>query len=222
MNPAAIADILRPSERGRETVVKRYLRLGLLRLVFQVLRRISPRREIGGVEVLLLGSPQDPTRSLETVSQAIAFVQRVDERRWFLMSTHFRRIGVVEFGGSQFIPGLCACILARETLKKGPIHTAGVMVHELAHARLFACGFSYTPPTRARQEAICVRDAVRFLNRVAESQPVAAVYAAHAEESFGAKDPWYAEGRMEKDRKNVMTAYGVPSWLQKLRAWLLE
>lgn len=202
--------------------MKRTLRRGMLRLTFQVLRRVSPRKEVAGVEILLLGSPPNPSGCFDTVAEAIACVQRLDARRWSLMAAHFKGIGVVQHGASQFIPGLSACILSTATLGKGPVHSAAVMVHELAHARLFACGFSYAPATRGREEMICVREAVRFLNRAPEGRPVAEAYAVQAAREFAAPLPWYAEPSRQQERKNTMTFYGVPRWLQKLRIWLME
>lgn len=181
--------------------MKRILRRGMLRLVFQVLRRVSPRQEIAGVEVLLIGSPPDASGSLAVVAQAIACVQRLDARRWSLMARHFKRIGIAEYGNSQFIPGLSACILATATLEKGAVHTAGVMVHELAHARLFACGFSYHLRTR--------RDPVPEAR--AGGGAAAEAYATQAARAFKAQEPWYSEPRLQQYRKDAMTFYGVPA-----------
>lgn len=174
---------------------------------------LCPRRRVAGVTLVddcvdQHESGEEPLDRLESVWK---LMRDIDPRRARLVQRHVDKISIDLIPGlaGQWHHNLRRCRISLNVLMKYPLETtASIIVHEITHARLLACGIGYGQSLRSRVERACDREQIRFLNRVPGAIETASAYEARLGHDGPTDDElveyWVAELRALKISEPVI------------------
>lgn len=138
-----------------------------LPLKFRLNLFMTERRLVDGIRLAVSGGKL----ALDRIEEALGLIKRHEPMRFRRMKKDVDLIGV------WLLPGPLGCFdtTARASIIDGrfvlddvttPAMIASVIVHEACHARLEALGIDYSEDRRARIEALCKRQELRFAARL--------------------------------------------------------
>jgi hypothetical protein len=190
-------------------------------------RAVSRRWELHGVRVwYFMPLAEDARIVTERITRALALIAAHDPRQLELVRRHSAGIIVMDHPmlRGSWESGARLVRLAERFLlsdKATPARIATTVVHEVAHARLEARGFAYTPNRRHRIEAICYRAGAAFARRLPEGETLAEEGALLAQSAVASgPERWSPRAQVERDMR-AMEILGVPAWLRRALRWYL-
>lgn len=119
--------------------------------------------------IMIHADPNDGSfeRVYERIAEARRLLERIDPARSRRVRELLGHILVRPNAWSAFFAGTDTCLLDRDLLEsRSDAYIASVLVHEATHARLDRRGIAYTPRSRGRIEATCIREQNAFLDRL--------------------------------------------------------
>jgi HEXXH motif-containing protein len=176
--------------------LQRALGLAVRPALFAVMRALSQRRELHGVEVWAMADTADDGPLFDRVAEALRLIRESDPLRFARVRRYLRRIIVLDNEAALHIPDIGACALGKNAvLSVSSSRLAASIVHEATHARLRAAGVLVEPRTLEREEVLCVQEAVSFLEKVpggaGEAERMRALLASELESGR----PWFLARR---------------------------
>lgn len=199
--------------------VAKALEVVLLPLRGLMLRAVSRLYRAGNVNELELvdlsttGISTDMIRNRLTA--AMATIQQYDPRRARRLNKDLRRFLVTDAEGGEFVPAIYACVLSSSFIARAnPDELATLIVHEGAHARLWANGIRYSGSLRERIERRCVHEEIEFASRLPSAKEL--VEGAQARLSR----TWWTEQNELERRLRQLKQLGRPNWYLRVYRWV--
>jgi hypothetical protein len=190
-------------------MIQRALR-GLRKVLTALDLRSSASVTMHGITVFNTSDRCDADTVFSSVDVALNTLKKFDRRRLGVAQQHLRRIVVAAQSTNAYWRHAHACVLSDTKLpEQPPVWTASVIVHEAVHARLYRCGIEPRDPTmRARIEALCVKEQIRFLKRIPDSEAMID----HLRSELAAGD-WFTSNGRRRATIDRLRALDAPSWL---------
>lgn len=193
------------------------------RLHRRLLARRLDKRTLHGVEVGVFVADDSTDAILNKLGRGIWLLQRYDPRQFGELKQHCRMIIIFGTTGPQaqwwndvgWIWFNSAAFVRPHFTEQ---RVAATLVHEVAHARLDALGFKYTPDRRRRTEVICLRAQERFARRLPDSTDLATLYQRWAAETLQQSDSEWSDAAFHMKSIKRMMQLGLPHWLARLVA----
>jgi hypothetical protein len=136
------------------------------RLFERLLIATSRYRELHGIPVGVF-EPEAASPLWDKVGEALALIERLDQRRFLRFKRDVRRIIVVRQRSNRFLSNIMTCLLSQEIVhKRSATVVAVILAHEGTHARLEASGIRYGIRIEDRVEEVCVREEISFARRL--------------------------------------------------------
>ncbi|HKO18699.1 MAG TPA: hypothetical protein VJU82_07415 [Acidobacteriaceae bacterium] len=180
-------------------------------LPWKLLWWLSPRENIDGIQLGIAADRHDPTAVVDAVKAALTLIRETDPHAYARVRGYLRGILVTEQSGGSFLFELEYCRLGVDLVLRGnPLALAMTIVHEVAHAELFASGLAHRPEAREQEERYCVNREIQFARQVAGSEEEIAVATALLDTR------WWEQARMEATTIEELRRLGCPDWLIRL------
>lgn len=176
-----------------------------------ILRLISPRAVVEGIELVDLSTSNVTSLFYDRVGEALRLIARYAPRRLARIQRDLRRIALVAGGGEFYHSGLRAYVTDVASLRqKTAPEVATAIIHEGTHARLAHWGIGYEPAKRARIEQLCIRAELDFASRLPNSGELV--------RRIGGKlaSPWWTDAALHRRRVQQLRSYRVPAWLVRI------
>lgn len=171
--------------------------------------RLTKRRQIHGFAVHHASVRLPSERAFAAVSAALAVIHVHDPRRYRSLPRYMPRIVIAAQSDTVYWRNVRACALSdKQLIEQPPVWIASGIVHEAVHARLHQRGFRQNATRRPREEALCVREEIRFLQRIPSTEPIIAHL--HSELARGS---WYSEESRQLAVIDRMEALEAPRWI---------
>lgn len=138
-------------------------------MIARMMSRGAAKTQIGSLSVVDLIANGSSEALFERLRAACALIERHDPQRFRRFQQDVSRIVFLETGPEYWHRGRI-CVL-HDIATLNDMQVATHLVHEGAHARLYASGIQYTRRLKTRIEHACVREELRFLARVPASEP---------------------------------------------------
>jgi hypothetical protein len=140
--------------------------------------RFSTWRTVHGFRVGASAEGSAAEIALNRVAEALDLIKDYSPRRFARLRRHFSQFWSVPLDGAvgRYYPDFRMCALDLPYLARVSVtaaEAAGIIVHELTHARLEALGIETSEGNRARVERLCHLEQSRFLACVPGAHAVA-------------------------------------------------
>lgn len=179
---------------------------------YHVIRAISPRRTILGIEVSPLTLP--PRCSgvfFGRVRRALELIARYDPRLLGRIQRDVRCIGGIQAGQHQYRDGVRLIWLSYpDVLAGSAANLAMTIVHEATHGRIANCGIAYRVEDRGRIERACVRQECAFARRLPGGDELAERMLQRLEEQ------WWTPRAKHQSTLRALRAIEAPHWVIRL------
>jgi len=180
------------------------------RVGLRVFQAISIQEQISGVDAFDFLAGDEAESRLPLVADALEVVKQVSPPVMRRLKTHVRAI-IVNDSRTGYLTGRGICVLNAANLEsQTPEEVALALVHESAHARIEAAGFSYRGTLRGRIERMCVRAEIRFAERIGDPQLVDRI-------RKKLDLVWWEDGQMRAVREREWRQWGLPEFLIRIR-----
>ena len=185
---------------------------------FTVARPFSERRTLTGIEVWSMADHDDDAVLLDKVGAALRLLAETDPLRHRRVRRYVKRILITGTHRGLYNGDLKACVLGYPQVLSNTLEQiAAAVVHESTHARLRRAGLPLTPALAAREELLCVSQALAFLDKTEAGREEAARVRALVEKEFASEKPWFHEDRLWDDFEAAMRGSHFPERLIRLR-----
>ncbi len=135
-------------------------------LSFSLLRMMSPRKSVRGVE-LVDTTGRTISAAANTVEAALRLIAQVDPIRFARLRLDLKHVVLATHGGPEYTHVTRSCLLsASDVQRQSPERVAMTLVHEATHARLSRAGFARAWSLRCRLELRCVHEEIAFAMRI--------------------------------------------------------
>ncbi len=206
---------------GRPRVMRRLLEPAVRAakvVVFTAARPFLERRTLSGLDVWSAADHDDDEILFGKVEAALQLLAEVDPLRYGRVLRFVRRIIITGTSRALYTPELKACVLGYpQLLSDAPERVAAAIVHESVHARLRRAGIPVAPATIAREERLCVREALAFLDKTPTGREEAERVRLVVEAEFAAQRPWFHEDRLWDHFETLWREAGVPERIIRFR-----
>lgn len=180
-------------------------------LPWKLLWWLSPKESIDGIQLAIAADRHSPGRVIDAVSEALALIRNTDPDTYGCVREHLKGILVTEQSGGSFLFEMKYCRLGVDLVLRGnPLALAMTIVHESAHAELFASGRGYRSETREAEERYCVAKEVQFARQVPRSEGEVAAATALL------STRWWEQSNMKASTIGELRRLGCPEWLIRL------
>lgn len=113
------------------------------------------------------GETNDDEFLFTQVSEALALIEKYDRVRFSNVQRYLHLMVILEGPDAAHLPDVGVCVVGARTVRTIPCaRLAATIIHETTHARLRAMGVRLRKSNIAREETLCVRKAIAFLNRL--------------------------------------------------------
>ncbi|MBW7970620.1 hypothetical protein [Bradyrhizobium sp. BR 10289] len=172
-----------------------------------------------------------PHSALRRVEEALQLIKRYDRLGYTRITRDLDRIWVTLLPSAQahYDRSMNACVVDERYIL-GDTTTleqiASTFIHEATHARLEGWGISYVEAMRIRIEAICLRQELRFLGKLPNTEVLRDEIARTLEWCAADHDGYFADAsfrtREEDGQIKTLRHLNAPDWIIRWMTWLIS
>ncbi len=187
-------------------------------VAFTAARPFLEHRTLTGLSVWSAADHDDDDVLFEKAEAALRLLARVDPMRHRRVLRFVRRIIITGTSRALYTPDLKACVLGYpQLLSDAPERVAAAIVHESVHARLRGVGIPVAPERIAREERLCVRESLAFLDKTPAGREEAERVRLVVESEFASERPWFHEDRLWDQFEAGWREAGLPERIIRFR-----
>lgn len=197
--------------------VKRVAVAMLRRCIFAVFKVFSSRRDYDGLAVWMMADSPAAEEVLSKVHRALQLIAEVDALRFRRIQRYLRCIVVGDQSGAVYVEELGACVLGLDLVNRASsTELASHIVHEATHAKFRRASVPVHPSLQGREEAVCVRESLAFLEKSTAGMAEAVRLREYVARELSSEQPWYTPDRTHAKYLADLERAKVPDWILRL------